>query len=93
MGKERKDILYWKKQMAYQQKLQRRLENLKVQYNGIHSREKDLQTEQFAMEKLQQKNAANLFRKIIGEQIEEKEFLFSQEKYEALQKERQKIRK
>lgn len=96
MGKEGKDILYWKKQMAYQQKLQRRLENLKVQYNGILSREKDLQTEcqteQFAVEKLQQKNAANLFRKIIGEQIEEKEFLFSQEKYEALQKKRQEIK-
>ncbi len=101
MEKEGKDILYWKKQMAYQQKLQRRLENLKVQYNGILSREKDLQTEcqteQFAVEKLQQKNTANLFRKIIGkqgEQIEEKEkeLLFSQEKYEALQKERQEIK-
>lgn len=100
MGKGVKDILYWKEQIETKQRLEQRLENLKIQWNGMCSREKELQTqyqkEQSDVEKLQRKNVANFLRKVIKkqeEQLEEKErtVLFTHEKQELLQKDKQEM--
>lgn len=100
MGKEAKKVLYWKEQIETKQRLERRLENLHIQWKGICSRENELQVqyekEQSDVEKLQQKNTANFIRKVMRKQKElleekEREVLFTQEKQERLQKEKQEM--
>ncbi len=100
MEKGAKEVLYWKEQIETKQRLERRLENLYIQWKGMCSRENELQVqyekEQSDVQKLQQKNAANFIRKVMrkqAEQMEEKEreVLFTQEKQERLQKEKQQM--